>query len=183
MIDPYATKVLNKEQHGRLVANLDNFALDAGIQKQWIWTPLPDAIGPDERTYLLKLRYHAKYGTRAGMCYTGDSDGVDDRFFALTGLLVRNFIRARYVTLAEVLSAIPDGSLAEYTCLLIPNFFLADYTTVSKKEATMLYDFLLDRKASGKQTILFIDDLNAFGGAFGMPMSSFVTSNYEVFEL
>ncbi len=50
--DPYAPGILKPEVHERLVANLENFALDAGIRPHWIYEPLPASVSPAEVKYL-----------------------------------------------------------------------------------------------------------------------------------
>ena len=52
MANPYATGVLSEEHHHRLVADLANFAKDAGIQPRWIWTALADTCGPEAVEYV-----------------------------------------------------------------------------------------------------------------------------------
>ena len=69
MLDPYATKVLNREHHDRFVADIDNFALDAGIQKHWFWTPLDSTCGPEEIEYVRKFNATRAAGLVHGLCY------------------------------------------------------------------------------------------------------------------
>lgn len=182
--DPYATGVLVKEHHDRLIANIDNYARDAGIQKHWIWTRLPDDVAGAEREYLVAIRRHIAEGTRAGLCYVGSADGIDDRFSAIAGLLVRNFIRARYMTVGTVLDGLGDGSLPDLSCVLIPNFFVpsAFGGGIAKWQVSALYDFLLDRKARGQQSIIYVADLNALGKEYGLPMKNLIQSSYEIVE-
>lgn len=103
MFDPYALGALSPDHHDRLVADLDNFARDAGIQPHWIATPLADEVTATERDYLRAFNRHAAEGEVAGMAYTLKSklDSVDKRMSMVAGCLVRNFVRARGMTHGE----------------------------------------------------------------------------------
>ncbi|WP_333884428.1 hypothetical protein [Sphingobium yanoikuyae] len=67
MFDPYALGALGPDHHDRLVADLDNFARDAGIQPHWIGTPLADDVTASERDYLRAFNRHAAEGEVAGL--------------------------------------------------------------------------------------------------------------------
>ena len=64
--DPYATGMLTKDRHDRLVANLENYAKDTGIQPHWVWTPMEGKATADEKQYLIDFRQHSMRGTRSG---------------------------------------------------------------------------------------------------------------------
>jgi hypothetical protein len=104
-VDPYASGVLKPEHHERLVANLDHYAKDAGIQPMWIWTRLSAACGPHEADYITGFRRHRASGQVHGLCLTRKTPDAEpeSRMAAMTGCLVRNFVRARVMTLGVVL--------------------------------------------------------------------------------
>ncbi len=181
-VDPYAEGVLVPEHHARLVADLDNFAKDAGIQPKWIYSPLPDTFGPEERGYVRHFRKHAAEGTPSGMIYHGPNKGgeVEQRMSALAGCLVRNFIRARVMTLGSVIDALPNREMPELTCLLIPNFFVAqqDAGTIAPWQISALYDYLSQRFVAGQQTILYASNMSLLGKEYGLAFSRLIAANY-----
>jgi len=172
--DPYATGVLKKEYHERLVADLDNFARDAGIQQHWIYTPLPDEVTKVEIDYLKNFRRHMAGHTVAGLCYTKKAkvDSIEERMAAVAGCLVRNFIRARVMTLGSVLDAIASKSMPELTCILIPNFFnpASDGGQIASWQVNALHDMIVSRHLNGQQTIVYVPDLNTLATEYGTPM-------------
>lgn len=96
-VDPFKSGVLDKERHSQLIADVDNYARDAGIQSQWVWTPLATACGPDEIEYARRFKRYVGDTTVAGLCLTGKaSEGVEMKMAALAGCFVRNFIRANF---------------------------------------------------------------------------------------
>jgi hypothetical protein len=106
-VDPYATGVLDKEVHDRLVADLGTYTRDAGIQPQWVWTKLSKTCGPTEMDYVRKFRFHQDAGAVHGLCYvreSGSDADVEEHMSAIAGAFLRNFIRARVMTVHRVLS-------------------------------------------------------------------------------
>ena len=180
--DPYATGVLQKEHHDRLVADLENFARDAGIRPQWVWTALPDDVQPAEKAYLVKFRHHLASSTVSGLCYSGDVEGVamEHRLSALAGFLVRNFVRARVMTLGTVIEALAQNSLPELTAILIPNFFLpkAQGGHLATWQVQNLFDFLSDRFTQGLQTIVYVSDMDKMGHEYGLAISRLIKTRY-----
>ncbi len=182
-MDPYASGILKREVHARLVADLDNIARDAAIQPKWIWTPLEQTVSPAEVEWVKRFRYHPHEG-RAGLCLTGKSpEGVEDRMCAIAGALVRNFIRARVYTVGQLIELLADGEPAPTsTCLLIPNFFLGKALGASLVDwkVTLLFDALLDRHLRGLQTVLYASDLKAMAVEYGAAIAQHVKSNYQL---
>lgn len=187
MVDPYASKVLQKEHHARLVANIDNFAEDAGIQKHWIWTALPKEFSAAEIDYIKRFRQISLDGKTAGICYTGKAQAfaIEQHMAAFTGCLVRNFIRARVMTLGNVIEAAAAHDLPDYACLMIPNFFLksTDVGTVAKWQLQTLHDVLLERQFGGRQTILYASDLTMLAKEYGLAFLDLIESHYRVVEV
>ncbi|CAA2141450.1 hypothetical protein [Hyphomicrobium sp. ghe19] len=180
MIDPYATGVLQEEHHERLVADLEGFAKDAGILPQWIYTRLPKEISGAELEYLKNFRKLG--GQPAGLCYVGEAKSVqiEQRMAAITGALVRNFIRARMMTLGTFVDASAGHVAADLSCVLIPNFFLTsiDAGMIAKWQLSAIYDTLVERQMHGKQTILYVKDLDLLGKEYGLGFQRLIEDFY-----
>jgi hypothetical protein len=181
-LDPYKTKVLVKEHHDRLVADLDSYSKDAGIQPYWVWTPLADTCGPEEIDYVRKFNLLRAEGEVQGLCLVRKTSKADPekRMAALAGAFVRNFVRARVMSLGTVLDAVVKGDPPDATVLLIPNFFLSkdEGGTLSSWQVTSLYDLLVRRGQAGLHTVIFASGLNALGKDYGMAFNRLVEAHF-----
>ena len=178
----YKTGVLEEATHGRLVQNLDGFARDAGIQPFWIWTPLSDTVSQAEIDYVREFRKHKVQGKVQGLAYfrlTGKAE-PEKHMAALAGALVRNFVRARVMTLGGVLDALAKHEEIEATCLLIPNFHLSkgEGGGIATWQTHMLYDLLVNRAQTGLQTVIYVTDYETLRKDYGLAIGRLIEANY-----
>lgn len=180
--DPFAYGVLKKDVHNRLVADLEGYATDAGIQPHWIYTPLPDTITVAELNWLRDFRKHTVNGTCAGIAYTGKTSLTEivQRMSLLTGALVRNFIRARVTTLGQVHDMLAGGAMPDLKCLAISNFYIGkeDGGHIAPWQSAALLDCLISRQMEGPQTILYVQDLNQLAKDYGTGFRDLITAHY-----
>jgi hypothetical protein len=179
--DPYAPGALSPEHHERLVADLENFARDAGITPNWICDPMPDMTEQLE-TYMRRFRHHANEGV-AGVVFTKKSKlplPADQYLSAIAGCLVRNFIRARVMTLGSVIDACATGGVPNISCILIPNFFYpaSEGGTIASWQVSALHDLLVQRHVAGQQTILYASDLNLMGKEYGLAFRELIDAHF-----
>jgi hypothetical protein len=181
-VDPYEFGVLQKDHHERLVADLDGYAKDAGILPHWIFQGLPDNVSSVERAYLKSFRRNTDEGV-FGLVMTGDNSKgiVETRMAAMAGALVRNFIRARVMTLGSVLDLLPRQEMPNLSALLIPNFFLsqANGGTVAPWQVNALFDYLVYRQVTGLQTVIYASDLSLLGKEYGLAFKSHVEVHFK----
>jgi hypothetical protein len=183
LTDPYATGVLVKEHHDRLVADIDNFAADAGIQAHWLWQHLGETCGEVAVEYVRRFNHHRHGGEIAGLCLVRGSSSlalVEPHMAAIAAALVRNFVRARVITLGRVLQYCAAGDPPEATCLLIPNFFIPkqDGGTIASWQVSALYDLLIQRQALGLQTVVYVSDMSGLEKEYGLAFSSLIKHAY-----
>lgn len=185
MTDPYESGVLKRDVHARLVAELDAMASDAGILPHWIYTPLAPHVGEEELTWVKRFMFHKLEG-HTGLTMTPKAkgtklSGVVDQMSAMAGALVRNFIRARVMTLNQVLEQMQDGGLQNLSCLLIPNFYIgkAGGADLPKWKTALLLDFLLERHLAGKQTVLFVSSFNDMSVELGTSFTHHIQQHYR----
>ena len=184
MADPYATGVLDPEEHDRMVADLAKIARDANLRPEWIWAKIDLHCTAGEIAWVRRFPFHSHEG-RAGLCLVGrhPEPGVEDRMAALAGTLVRNFVRARLMTVNQVITAVDDGRPPEMSCLLVPNFFLGKTeAALPAWRLALLLDALLHRKLRGLQTVLYVTDLVALGKAYGMALRQHLEAHYQLLE-
>lgn len=181
-IDPYATGVLKKEHHGRLVADLANIAMDAAIRPHWIYTSLLEVGSEAEVSWVKSFRANVNAGV-SGLCIVGKNvPKVEDRMSAIAGALVRNFIRAKVVTVASLIEQHEEGATPDPTCLLIPNFFIGKTMggDLPTWRIAKLHDILVERHMSGRQTVLYVTDMKNLAAEYGTPMAGLIESHYKI---
>ena len=183
MIDPYASGVLSREVHARLVANLQGYAEDAGVQPFWLYTSMKDVCSPDEVNFVRLLPLaRADKSAKCSMVYVGNSQNspVETRMAAIAAACVRNFIRARVMNLGHVLEIIGDGEQPAATVLLIPNFF---FSIVEGGELRSwmkigLLDMLYARQAAQLPTILHVSNMKMLDKEYGTQFRAFLENHY-----
>jgi len=183
-IDPFSSGVLRKDVHSRLVADIDNVARDASIMRDWIWAPLQPQVGPTELAYVRKFKEH-RAKRCGGLCYVGRKPGkaIDDRMSAIAGALVRNFVRARVMTLEQLLSHVEDKGMPDFSALMVPNFFIEKSLgggKVADWKVGQLLDTLTARRQAGLQTILYVSDLESLGTEYGVAFERLIKEHYII---
>lgn len=179
---PWTTGVLHKDVHGRLVAEIDSVARDASIVPEFIWKPLVESCGETEIAYIKRFKFH-RQDRRGGLAYVGRNPSLDltDRMSAMAGALLRNFIRARVLTVEELLDSLEKDGVPNHACLAIPNFYIEKALGGGKMaewRVGLLFDFLLQRRKLGLQTLIYVSDLNAMGGEWGPAFQRYVKDHF-----
>ena len=179
----YASGVLVEEHHDRLVQNLNAFAKDAGIQPRWISTKLADTCGPAEVNYVKKFNFLKASGEVDGLCYLRTSGAADPdrRMAALAGAFVRNFIRARVMTLGTVFDHTAKGGRIDATVLLIPNFCLSksEGGAIAAWQSQAMVDLLMQRAQDGQQTVLYATSLADVGAMYGTLLARTIETRFR----
>lgn len=184
-LNPYESGVLREDVHGRLVADIDNIGRDASIQVRWIWTPLASAVPADVVDWVKHYRTNVANGA-SGLCLVGSKVvGIEDSMSAIAGALLRNFIRARVLTLTQLFEAVDDQDTPQVSCLLLPNFFISKSLggNLPAWRSNMLMDVLLQRHQSGLQTVIYVSDMKALAAEYGPAAASLVTNHYRIVDL
>ena len=181
-MDHYASGVLKPDVHGRLVADIDRIATEAGIQPYWISRPLAATCSEVEVEWVRGYRQHAAAG-RSGLMLLGkwlDPD-PETRMSALTGALTRNFVAAQLMPLNALLASANNGDVPVVSCLLVPNFFVVQTKGgVPPWRVQVLLDTLLSRHAAGRQTVLYVSDLAGLTSEYGDAVRRHIEAHYAV---
>ena len=179
--DPYKPGALDPDHHERLVADLADYAHDAGINSHWICTPLSDGVSEAEIEYLRQFK-RLPTSDVCGLAYIGDgwSDRVSNRMSLVTGCLVRNFVRARLMTLGTLLDHVHANDLPELRAIAVPNFFVRQngLGSVASWHVTGLLDLLMQRRVTGAQSILYVQDMKALKAEYGAAFSELIQNHY-----
>lgn len=174
----FDSKLLDRDHHDRLIADLKRVAKKAGVPMSAVWTPLSSACQPGADYEWVRNMRRSEDG---GLVYVGKSIGasIDDRMRAITGACLRNYTDARMMSLQDVLKRVKDDSMPDCTVLLIPNFCLdkADGGDIPSWEVQHLLGLLIDRATAGKKTVLYISSWatleKQYGSAFMDHLSAY----------
>ena len=132
--DPWTTGVLNETRHKRLVMQKEKCAFDAGIAPHFIWTPLAETCPTEEeQSWVKRYKFHRSEGF-SGLLYLGDQfdPTIEVRMSGIAGSLVRNFIRARMMSMETIYQHMKSGEAPSADCLLLPLFPPPRRTTAGK---------------------------------------------------
>jgi hypothetical protein len=162
--DPYASGVLDPQHHDRLVANIDQVAIRAGLgvlHRHLIWTSaeLSKAEMQIVENAILMARHSAPWtAPKLGLCYTKDQHTAEQKMLAIAGLLVRNFVDARVMSRMDVVAERKDSKQpVDGTMVLVPDFALPEYIeTMPAWERTAMMEFIHERIREGLPTCVFV---------------------------
>jgi len=179
----YASKVLSPEKHYRLVSELEHIASDANIPKHLIYSKAADFCNTDELQWVRDYP-SLPMGSDGGICYVGGCGDIGVRMFAMAGVLLRNFIRARVFTVQEVLAAEKSNNPIIATALLIPNFYYTSKSggKIPDWQVSMLLGLLYSRYANSCKTIIYVEDLNRLKADYGEPFYSHITTHFKIIK-
>lgn len=185
--DPYASGVLVKEHHARLVANLEGYATDAGVQPFWLMTSMKDVCSAAEIEFVRTLNFARAANAKFSLAYLGHSANapVEMRMSAIAAAFVRNFMRARVMHLAHVLEIINAGETPDATVLLIPNFFFAaeEGGEIKSWLKVGLLDMLYARQAHQLPTVLGVSNMKMLDKQYGAQFRAFIEKHYVTLPL
>ncbi|KQT56124.1 hypothetical protein ASG52_24290 [Methylobacterium sp. Leaf456] len=182
-VDPYASKVLVPSVHGRLVADLKFYAADTGITPDRLWTSMKSQkdLTDIEVNYITSFRRQSLNG-KAGLVFVGDDPHRDitEAMSLMAAALVRNFIRARVMTLPEVLQYAEEHGYPEHTALMIPDFHFEALKVgaVSKHKVSRLVGLLLSRYQHGLQTVIYVSDMDRLAMDYGRMIARHIEKNF-----
>lgn len=161
--DPWASGVLKREVHDRLVANIDQIAMRAGLGHQHqhlIWTTAD--LNKTEMQFceaaVEMARHHTAWSLKKiGICYTQDAQLAEKRMLAMTGLLVRNFVDARVMSRMDIVAERKGGNTVDATVVFVPDYAMPEYVeTMPAWERTAMMEFVHERIRDGLPTCLYV---------------------------
>jgi hypothetical protein len=160
--DPYASGVLRPDVHDRIVANLTQIAMRAGLgmkHRHLIWTTaeLKKAEMQWCEAAIRMSRANLPWDQAViGLCYTKDQAAAEQTMMEMTGLLVRNFVDARCLSRMELVSEQKSGGV-EGSVILCPDFAMPEYVdTMPPWERASMADFIHERSMMAMPTCLFV---------------------------
>ena len=115
----------------------------------------------------------------SGVIFEGTKN-TEARMSAICGALIRNFIDARFVSLNNLLSK-SDFDHEDATVLLVPNLYVLTHggKPLTAWQIQHVYDLLLSRMTTGKQTLLYVENLESLGNDYGSVFQEHLSNNYQ----
>jgi hypothetical protein len=159
--------ILDPIRHERLIKDIHGYADDARIPITMIQQSCAIYCTDDELEWLKNFKRHSEQ-SKYGLVIAGNGDPTME-MMAMAGALVRNFIRARFITMTSFLDQDADPDMLDITCLFVTNFFNheAKSETIQQWKLPQIYDLLVRRASQGKQTVVHITDFNKMRVAYG----------------
>lgn len=176
----FELNILNREYHERLLADIDRVAERAGVPIQFVWSKLSAYCTDDDAAWVRSMRQ----GHDAGLAYTGkvSKKPVPDRMMAITGVCLRNYMDARFMTVQQVTQALKAGTMPNPTVLLIPNFCMGQQGVddIPQWEVSALLGILYSRLAKNLKTVLYIGSMAALEKNYGVAFKQHIQAHYTV---
>jgi hypothetical protein len=180
--DPWETGVLDREVHARLVSQRVKFAADAGIPAGFIWARPDDvSLTEGEKTWLRRYQYHRSEGY-FGLVYLGAQfdPTIEVRMCGIAGALVRNFIRARIMSMEMVYQYMKTGEVPAADCLLLPTFTSANF---DDRRASMVSDMLVSRWNEPQSlTVVCAPCFDAIAKIYGTFVRDHIATTYKAIK-
>lgn len=175
---------LDKQVHARFALEIDKIADAAGIQREYITTPLSETCNDDEVEWVRRYKKHAAEDI-FGLCLTGDAVAMSAHMSAIAGALLRNFIDAKVVTLHTLADPDQRPDLSDVSTLLVPNFFLTSASggSLATWKVAEVYDLLLGRVMRKQQTVLYVENITALANEYGVAMMRLINQRYETIKV
>jgi hypothetical protein len=155
--------VLHKQHHDRLVANIDQIALRAGLgvqHRHLIWTSadLNTAEMQFCEASVLMARAKAPWTLpKIGLCYTKSQADAEQKMLVMTGLLVRNFVDARVMSRMDIVAERKAGGSIDATVVMVPDYAMPEYVeSMPTWERQHMMEFIHQRIREGLPTCVFV---------------------------
>jgi hypothetical protein len=176
--DPLENGILTEEVHANLIKKRTARALEAGIPEKYFWCP-DDRLPKADLQWVKDFRKHRSAGA-VGLAYIGEQfePGLEHRFCALAGKLMRNFINAKVGLLDQIFANVRYDGYPDVTCLLLPTFCEVQSDQVRGFSAASL---LMSRFAMGKgQTVVAAPSWPVIKSTHGLTVHDHIKQNFAV---
>lgn len=177
------TYILDKKVHARLIQDMDHVCFTAGVPRRYVENSMVGVAQERDIDWFKNFRaYKQEF---SGLVLVGGTD-IESRMQALCGALLRNFIDARIMSLRTIVP-IKDGEgtqALEPSVLLVPNLHTKTHggKPLTAWQVQTLYDTLLTRMSAGKQTVMFVEDMEQLGQDYGVLFKEHLLNHYKRIE-
>lgn len=172
--------LLDPVEHSRLIADLEGICTTANVQQIYVHQSMSKFCSPTEIKWVADFRENRAMGV-GGLLLTGV---LGERYQAIAGALLRNFIDARVVSVNQLVAASNSNGkhvveIPDPTVLVIPNLFVSSYgKAMTSWQIQALYDILLGRLTSNRPTVAYIESVAGLSEAFGVVFAEHLTTHF-----
>lgn len=186
MEQAFESGVLNKQEHVRLIDNIDKVCERAGIQKHFVWTPLAESCpDPDEQKWVREFPQLATTGC-FGLIYLGlGTEPIEYRMQGIAGCLLRNFVNARLMRWDAIIAYMQENSGPPAdSCVLVPET-LPTGGNYPAWRLEMIMSFVMTRYRMEKQTVLYHAglDLEVLKSRYSVEFQTFLLTRYKPVQI
>lgn len=176
----YKPKVLDPTAHLSLVEKMNEVSETARVPEKFIYqTRMQEFCGEAEIDWVSKYRHYRKEGV-AGFVFLGLPYGLEDKMFAMAGAFLRNYIDVRILTLQEIMECLKEGSMGDYSVVMVPNFFVGATKKLPEWQVALLQGWLMDRYARSKPLVLYVSSMAELGIAYGVQFKEHIQEKFCV---
>ena len=178
-----ASGLLDKTKHAALLRESANVTRAANIPLTMLYTSMVGLCSEQEIDYVRALRRQADVGVY-GMVVCGNHSPTPilDRFAAIAGACLRNYISARVMTVQEALDALDADGKITASVLLIPNFGInaKNGGRMAEWEVPALLGMMYSRQSAACQTVVYVESLKALALSHGTACAEYLGSEHFV---
>ncbi len=181
--DYYATGILNYKKHWRMVQNIGMYAEQAGIPEYFIYNTSEGILLPKDINYLEKFGVHSEKGISGAVMPTAETNFID-RMYSMVGVLTRNFIEARFITLQDLIKEIKAGNPPKSKLICIPNFALdkSEGGNVATWEMSNVLSWVLNSHSQGRQLVVYVESYDYIRQQYGGVLWTHIDNHFLELE-
>jgi hypothetical protein len=169
--------VLDPIRHARIIQDLQNVCMTAGIQSKYLHESMTKTCEADEVDWV--RNFHKDRADGLPGLVLSKITHPDAHCQAIAAALVRNFIDARVVPINTLMASREEGLTP--TVLLIPNLLVVTAGKSSPPWVVQaMFDLLLQRSVQNKPTVACVDSFADVLQIYGVPFSDFLSTFKQV---
>lgn len=178
----YAAGILNYQKHWRMVQNIGMYAEQAGIPEYFIYNTSEGILLPKDVKYLEEFSSQFINGI-SGALFEGKENFID-RMYCMVGVLTRNFIDARFITLQDLIKEIKAGNPPKNKLICIPNFALdkSEGGNVATWEMSNVLSWMLNSNSQGRQVVVYVETLDYINQQYGGVLRTHIDNHFLELE-
>lgn len=178
----YATGILNYQKHWRMVSNIEMYAEQSGIPEYFIYHTSEGILLPQDVKYLEEFSSQFIKGI-SGAVFEGKENFID-RMYSMVGVLIRNFVDARFITLQDLIKEIKSGNSPKSKLICIPNFALdkSEGGNVATWEMSNVLSWMLNSHSQGRQVVIYVETLDYINQQYGGVLRTHIDNHFLELE-
>lgn len=156
--------------------SLSDFAAYANIPVQYITESASGKVPPSVAQWLVN------YPKETSIIVNLADKPWDENevAFAMAGMLTRNLILAKVLSMSQFYDAIDLRKVSEPTCLILPGFQGKSKVDIPDWKLAVIMEALKERVMLGKRTVLMIRNKATLGTVFGTALLEVLQTKFEM---